>query len=295
MILVTGGFGFIGSRIIKELNSRGEENIVVVDDLTDGTKFKNLADCRIADFIEKDDFYENIDNHFFRTCVPQMIFHQGAISSTTEWNGNKMMLENYQRTVQLAEYARKHSIPISIASSASVYGNAEQECSEGFTKENPLNMYAYSKMMVDRKVSEFKNVQCLRYFNVYGNNEEHKGNQASPITQFKNSILETGQVNLFEGSDNIYRDFICVDDVAEIAVKLRDKQLNGVFNVGTGVAVSFAHVANVMINKYGGRIIEVPFPEHLKGRYQYNTVANINKLKYAGVCPKSFTRIEDYV
>lgn len=295
MILVTGGFGFIGSNIVKALCpfDNNHSDVAVVDDLTNGHKFKNLGNTVINEYVDKDDLFSQSDR-FWRNITK--IFHEGAISSTTEWDGKKVMEENYTYSCKLLEKAIEYKIPMSYASSASVYGTTTHFKEDG--ELQPLNMYAYSKFLFDKKVEKLKpnNVQGFRYFNVYGNGEEHKGDQASPISKFIKQAKENGEIILFEGSDQYKRDFICVDDIVKYKLKTINEPVSGIFNLGTGSIVSFEDIANWVSHKYNAKIKYIPFPDHLKGHYQEFTKANMNKFRSIqkfGVA--NFISVEKYI
>ncbi|WP_018991834.1 ADP-glyceromanno-heptose 6-epimerase [Aromatoleum toluclasticum] len=296
MYIVTGGAGFIGSNIVQGLNARGITDILVVDDLTDGRKCLNLADAHIRDYADKDDFLRRIQagEDFGRI---EAVFHEGACSSTTEWDGRFVMTVNYDYTKALFGWCVERGIPFLYASSASVYGMGPT-FREAREFERPLNMYAYSKFLFDCHLRpQLPNVKSqvagLRYFNVYGPREQHKGSMASVAWHFKNQLNESGRLRLFEGSDGYgpgeqRRDFIHVDDVVAVNLWLLDNpQVSGIFNVGTGKAQSFNEVARAAINWHkgeggGGGIDYVAFPEHLKGRYQSYTQADMGALRAAG-------------
>ncbi|MGE0081404.1 MAG: ADP-glyceromanno-heptose 6-epimerase [Thiohalomonadaceae bacterium] len=292
MIIVTGGAGFIGSNIVKALNERGRTDILVVDDLTDGTKFKNIADCEIQDYLDKDEFLIRVKSGEGFGKV-EAIFHEGACSSTTEWNGRFVMDVNYDYSKALLHWCLERGVSYLYASSASVYGGGRL-FKEERQYEQPLNMYGYSKFLFDQYVRRIlptahSQIAGFRYFNVYGPREQHKGSMASVAFHHNNQIKESGKVRLFEGCDGYgngeqRRDFIYVGDV--VAVNLwfmehRDK--SGIFNLGTGRSQSFNDVARAVIAYHGkGEIEYVPFPEHLKGRYQSFTEADMSKLRAAG-------------
>lgn len=300
MIIVTGGFGFIGSNIIRNLNGRGQNNIFVVDDLSNGYKFKNLADCEINDYFDVDSFFEEFPNHLWEKITH--IFHEGAISSTTEWNGKLVMDRNYKFSDKLLNKALENKIPFSYASSASVYGSTTHFTEDG--PLDPMNMYAYSKSLFDKKVDRlismdwFQNspyiVQGYRYFNVYGRGEEHKGDQASPIYKFTKQAIETGKIEVFEGSEKFRRDFVCAEDLALLKIEMLERNISGIFNAGTGKSISFMDVAHLVARKTGAKIDIIPFPQHLKGHYQEFTQANLNKLNTVG-CPVGFRSVEEYL
>lgn len=293
MIVVTGGAGFIGSNIIKALNQKGYSNILVVDDLSDGTKFKNIADCQILDYQDKNDFLTQIlaDKNFSEKI--EVIFHQGACAITTEWDGYYMMRNNYDYSKALLNYALQHKIPFIYASSAAVYG-ANTKFSEQPENEAPLNVYGYSKLLFDQYVRRIlpqakTQIVGLRYFNVYGPHEQHKGPMASIAFHLNNQFHQDKILRLFEGSGGYAdgeqrRDFIYVSDVAGVNLwfwKHQDK--SGIYNLGTGNSYSFNDVANALIAHYGqGKIQYISFPENLKNSYQSFTQADISKLREAG-------------
>lgn len=283
MIIVTGGFGFIGSNIIKELNKRNKTNILVVDDLTNGHKFKNLVNCDFEDYLDHELFFEEFTDDLWENVT--QIYHEGAISSTTEWNGKLVMEKNYKFSTKLLEKAIQYNIPFSYASSASVYGNTTHFIENG--PLDPLNMYAYSKYLFDKKVEDILKdsssliIQGFRYFNVYGNGEEHKENQASPIYNFIKQAKDSKVIKVFEGSENYKRDFVCVEDIAKLKVEMLEKRISGIFNAGTGKAISFMEIAEIISNKTGAKIELVEFPNHLKGHYQEFTQADLTNLNSA--------------
>lgn len=290
MIVVTGGAGMIGSNLIRRLNADGVSDILVVDDLTDGTKFRNLAPVQIADYIDKDDFLDQLARGHFGPI--EAIFHQGACSSTTEWNGKMMMRDNYAYTKTLFAYCQSAKIPFVYASSAAVYGNSTV-FAEDRANEAPLNVYGYSKKLFDdylrRKWHELQApVVGLRYFNVYGPNEGHKGSMASVAFHLFNQVMAGENPKLFGAYAGIEpghqsRDFIHVDDVADVNVWAWKSGASGIFNCGTGRAEPFLHVANAVIETTGRGAVEfIPFPDHLKGRYQSYTQADIGALRAAG-------------
>ena len=257
MIIVTGGAGFIGSNLVLGLNQRGYDDILVVDNLTNGTKYKNLVDCQIADYLDKKDFLEKLQQGFFRAETIDAIFHQGACSTTTEWDGRYMMENNYEYTKILFHYCQSHKIPLIFASSAAVYGD-DNNFKEELKYEGPLNVYGYSKFQFDQYLRKQQSkltaqVVGLRYFNVYGPHEEHKGSMASVAFHLNNQIKESGVVRLFEGCDGYgngeqRRDFIYVGDVVDINLWFLDNpQVSGIYNTGTGHSQTFNDVANAVL------------------------------------------------
>ena len=299
MILVTGGFGFIGSNIIRNLNKRGFNNIIVVDDLTNGHKFRNLVDCKFETFIDKDDTFTTSKIDWSKLTY---IFHEGAISSTTEWNGKLVMKDNLEYSEKLLAKAMEYEIKFSYASSASVYGDTGNFKEDG--PKNPLNLYAYSKLLFDNKVEDIINkdwynkspyvIQGYRYFNVYGSGEDHKNSQASPIHQFSKQAIQNKEIKVFKGSENFIRDFVCIDDIVILKIEMLDRNISGIFNVGTNRPISFMDVAKLISNKTGAKITEIPFPDNLKGHYQTYTCADMDKIRQVG-CPVRFRSVEEYL
>ncbi len=293
MIVVTGGAGFIGSNIVRALNARGREDIVVVDDLRDGTKFVNLARSSIADYRDRDDFLADILSGREPAGELEAVFHQGACSATTEWDGRYMMRNNYEYSRHLLEWCRRRGAQFIYASSAAVYGDGTV-FREHPDFEAPLNVYGWSKLLFDqhvRRLGETAGVQVagLRYFNVYGPGEQHKGSMASVAFHLHGQMREGDVVRLFEGCDGYgdgeqRRDFVHVDDAVAVNLWLLDNPLvSGVFNVGTGASAPFNAVARAVIAAHArGRIEYLPFPEHLVGRYQSFTEADIGALRAAG-------------
>jgi ADP-L-glycero-D-manno-heptose 6-epimerase len=294
MIIVTGGAGFIGSNLIKGLNARGVTDILVVDDLRDGSKCLNLADCDICDYLDKDQFLEQVlSGREFASHV-EAVFHQGACATTTEWDGRYMLATNYEYSKALLHYCLARRVPFLYASSASVYGMGPI-FKEERRYERPLNVYAYSKFLFDQYVRRLlptaeSQIVGLRYFNVYGPREGHKGGMASVAWHFHRQALDAGQVRLFEGSDGYAdgeqrRDFIYVGDVVDVNLWLLDNpEIEGIFNLGTGCGQTFNEVARAVIAYHGrGEIAYIPFPDSLKGRYQSYTQADMSLLIEAGL------------
>ena len=292
MFIVTGGAGFIGSNIVKGLNDRGITEIIVVDDLEDGTKFRNLADLEIADYLDKDDFLERVMMGETWGGV-DAIFHEGACSATTEWNGRFMMENNYEYSKVLLHYCLDNKTPYLYASSASVYG-AGPVFKEERQHEEPLNVYAYSKFLFDQYVRRIlpkaeSQIVGFRYFNVYGPREQHKGSMASVAFHFNNQVKDGGTCRLFEGIDGYAnggqrRDFVYVGDCVDVNLWFYDNpDKSGIFNLGTGRSQEFNDVANAVIAWHGkGEIEYIPFPDHLKGRYQSFTEADMSNVRAAG-------------
>lgn len=293
MHIVTGGAGFIGSNLVRMLIDRTGDDVVVVDDLSDGHKFVNIADLRISDYLDADEFIERLSvDPGFRKGV-SAIFHQGACSTTTEWNGKYMMRNNFSYSKRVLHHCLEHGIPCIYASSAAVYGGAK-EFAESPDNELPLNVYGYSKLLFDQYVRRIgaqpkQQIVGLRYFNVYGPREQHKGSMASVAFHFNRQIQDSGELRLFEGSGGYadgqqQRDFVFVDDVCAVNLWfLEHRDVAGVFNCGTGKAQTFNDVAHAVIDWHGkGEIRYIPFPAGLKEAYQSYTQADLTKLRAAG-------------
>ena len=292
MIIVTGGAGFIGANIVAALNARVRSDILVVDNLTNGVKFKNLADCEIQDYMDKEDFLARVQAGADLGPV-EAVFHEGACSSTTEWDGRYIMHNNYDYSKALLHYCLHRRVPYLYASSASVYGGGTVFREER-AHEEPLNVYGYSKFLFDQYVRRLlpkaeSQVAGFRYFNVYGPREQHKGPMASVAFHFNNQILEAGEARLFQGCDGYgdgeqRRDFVYVGDAVDVNLWFMDHpDRSGIFNLGTGRSQTFNDVARAVIDWHGrGQIRYIPFPEHLVGRYQSFTQADIGALRAAG-------------
>lgn len=305
--IVTGAAGFIGANLVKALNMRGETNIIAVDNLKRADKFKNLVDCEIADYLDKEAFLARYIAGAWDGQV-RAILHEGACSDTMESDGRYMMENNYRYSVALLERAQQERTPFLYASSASVYGGGEV-FSEERAFEAPLNVYGYSKFLFDqyvRRMWERKTGQIVgfRYFNVYGPRENHKGRMASVAFHFFHQYRETGKVRLFEGYGGYAagmqrRDFVYVGDVVAVNLYfLEHPEQSGIFNLGTGRSQTFNEVAVATVNacraaaneppltlaqmQQAGIIEYIPFPEALKGKYQSYTQADITRLRAAG-------------
>ncbi|CAK0769311.1 ADP-L-glycero-D-mannoheptose 6-epimerase [Gammaproteobacteria bacterium] len=293
MIIVTGGAGFIGSNLIKALNAQDRTAILVVDNLKNGIKFKNLVDCAIQDFMDKDEFLHHIQHGTNFEGTVEAVFHLGACSSTTEWDGRYMMANNYTYSRILFNYCLLRHIPFIYASSAAVYGGGAV-FREDPAHEAPLNVYGYSKLLFDQYVRSHlsharSQVVGLRYFNVYGPREAHKGTMASVASHLRRQLLAGESVRLFEGSGGYgpgeqRRDFIHVDDTCAVKLWfLNHPNRSGIFNVGSGRAQTFNEVAHAVVDHYGrGQISYIPFPEHLQGHYQNFTQADLSTLRSVG-------------
>ena len=264
-ILITGNEGFIGKNLSQYLVSKGHE--------VEGFEYKS------------DDIYPDPSRY-------DTVIHLGAISSTTETDVEKILKQNYEYTMNLITMCDKFGVNLQLASSASVYGTGE----DGFTEKSkcyPKSPYAWSKYLVDRflvqaDVNTFNmNIQSFRYFNVYGQGEEHKGNQASPVSKFIEQAKH-GTIKIFPNSANYERDFIWVGDVCRIHDIMLQKDARGIFNVGTGKTTSFFDIAHKVANKYDARVEQIPMPDNLKGQYQEYTCADLTNLN-------KHCNIEDYM
>jgi len=315
--VVTGAAGFIGSKLIEALNRRGITEIIAVDSLKQGDKFRNLAKCEIADYMDQAELLKSLDG---LTGAVEAVLHQGACSDTTLTDGEYMMDTNYRYSKELLEWCQDEEISFLYASSAAVYGDS-QEFREDRRCEKPLNLYAYSKFLFDQVVRQMlgartAQVAGLRYFNVYGPNEEHKAqygtNMTSVAYQCFLQMKKEHKVKLFVGSGGYgdgeqRRDFIHVDDVAAVNMWLLERRdVSGIFNCGTGRAQTFNDVATAVINTLNGTkastqelvreglITYVPFPQKLVGKYQSFTQADMSRLRGAGL-PGEFMTVEQGV
>ena len=321
-IVVTGAAGFIGSNLVKGLNARGIDDIIAVDDLTDGDKFRNLADLKIADYIDYRTFYPRFAERAFGRV--EVVFHEGACSDTMETNGRFMMENNYTTTSELFEACQRHGSRLLYASSAATYGGSEV-FRESPEFELPLNVYGYSKLLFDQRMrlecnnnfKKFKRqVVGFRYFNVYGPREQHKGRMASVAFHQFNQFNAEGKVKLF-GEYGGYaqgaqmRDFVFIDDVVAVNLWFLDNpDKSGIFNLGSGRAQPFNDVAlsvvNAMRAKKGGSTLDlagavqaglieyVPFPDALRGKYQCYTQADLTHLRATG-CDHTFADVQSGV
>jgi len=313
-VVVTGAAGMIGSNIVHGLNALGIDDVIAVDDLTDGPKYRNLLGARLSDYFDKSEFYARFANGDFGKV--EAVLHQGACSDTMEHNGRFMLDTNYRCSKDLLDACQAQGTRLLYASSAATYGG-----SDGFREEpafeQPLNVYGYSKLLFDNVVRRMlhgnrSQVVGFRYFNVYGPREQHKGRMASVAFHHFNQFRETGKVKLFgeyggyaPGAQN--RDFIFVDDVVAVNLWfLQHPNQNGIYNLGTGRAQPFNDVAEATVNASRalkgepplplselvakGLIEYIEFPQALVGKYQCHTEADLARLRATG-CDHVFTDV----
>ena len=318
-VVVTGAAGFIGSNIIAGLNARGIDNIIAVDDLRDGDKFRNLAERRIADYLDAADFYRDFVAGRFGAL--EAVFHEGACSDTMESDGQYMMRNNYGLSLQLFEAAQTQGTRLLYASSAATYGGSER-FREDPACEAPLNVYGYSKLLFDQVMrrrlgAQLQNAKVqvagFRYFNVYGPHEQHKGRMASVAYHQFHQFKKEGAVKLFAdyggyAAGEQMRDFVFVDDVVAVNLWFFDHpEKNGIFNLGSGRAQSFNEVACAVVNTLRaqeghapmtlqdivaqGLLQYIAFPDALRGKYQCFTEADLGALRDAG-CTHRFADVQ---
>ena len=295
MILVTGGAGFIGSAIVWELNKRGEKEIVIVDELGADEKWKNLVGLQYEDFVNKQKFIDSINKGTFINA--DAIIHMGANSSTTEKDADHLFNNNYLYTKTLAEFCLKNNIRFIYASSAATYGDGSLGFNDDESKCDtlrPLNMYGYSKSMFDIwavNQDVFNKIVGLKYFNVFGPNEYHKGDMRSVVHKAFEQVRDTGKVKLFKSRNPKYkdgeqmRDFVYVKDAVDMTLHFLDKKnINGLFNIGSGKARTWNDLVTALFKAMEKPVnIEyIDLPGYLADKYQYFTEANLSKLKGAG-------------
>lgn len=311
MILITGGAGFIGSALIAELNAIGRSDILLVDSLGTSEKWKNIANKQIEDYCHKNDFLRILDSGLTNKSI-ECIFHLGACSSTTETDIDYLMENNFRFSKLLAQFAFANKIPFIYASSAATYGDGSLGFSDDISLINsfiPLNGYALSKHLFDKWIISQKHsspVCGLKFFNVFGPNEYHKGSMRSVIHKAYHQVKETGEITLFKSEHPDYangdqkRDFIYVKDVVKCILECKEKGISGIYNLGSGQAQTWNELAHGVFSALNTKpkISYIPLPEHLRGKYQYYTCAEMQKLTSTGVshtCLSLKDAIQDYI
>lgn len=279
-IIVTGGAGFIGSNLVKRLNSIGFKNIIIVDTISENKyKEKNLVNLEYENIIDKTTFINNLDDY----SNSEFCFHQGACSDTTNNDFTYMKENNLEYSIKLLDFCNQNNIDMVYASSAAVYGDS-LSFSESARNENPKNIYAKSKAEFDNYIRSIEdnlniNVTGLRYFNVYGPHEHHKNNMSSVILKFFNQMKSGSSIKIFKGSETYLRDFIFIEDVIDINIFFYKNRQTNIFNVGTSVPRSFREIAEIFKSIHKNLSIEeIEFPKELKGKYQKFTKADNSKI-----------------
>ena len=304
MIIVTGGAGFIGSNIVAKLNEKGINDIIIVDNLGTSEKWQNLRGKHFSDFIHKTIFLDKIEN----LDGVEAIIHMGACSSTTEKDADYLMENNYRFSKALLHWSLKNNVRFIYASSAATYGSGEfgySDSDENSMRLKPLNMYGLSKQLFDEYLimNKLQNkVVGLKFFNVFGHNEYHKGDMRSMVKKAYEQISDVGYVKLFKSyKDGIKdgmqkRDFVYVKDVVDVVLWLLGNDKTGIYNLGSGVASTWIDLMNAVFKAMNleSKIKFVDMPNHLQGKYQYYTKAEMEKLQSIGY-EKAFTSLDDAV
>lgn len=273
MIALTGAGGFIGSVILGYLNKQGIKDVYLFDDLPTSDQYKNLIGKQYLGLHSTKEIVTDIKDF-------ECVIHFGANSSTLERDWSSVYKTNVLSTRQWHDLCREHSKKFIFASSAAVYGNGV----------GPLNHYAFSKLASEQEIT---NGVVLRLFNVYGPNEYHKGRMASTPYQWHNQLAETKSISIFENSSEYFRDFIYVEDVARTVYHFLNNYQESIYDLGTGVPVSFEHVANCCLDQHPGAKVYIPMPDDLQAQYQKSTCASIDCLEAAGVDVNGFINVED--
>lgn len=305
--IVTGGAGFIGSNIVAALNERGEEQVLIVDELGQDEKWRNLVGLKYSDYQHKDEFRASLQ--YDRVGEVDAVFHMGACSSTTERDAGFLADNNYRYTRELCEWCLQHDVRFIYASSAATYGDGSLGYSDSDPVTptlQPLNMYGYSKQMFDLWALEHEvldRIVGLKYFNVYGPREDHKGDMRSVVNKAFHQIRETGEVRLFKSYKPEYkdgeqvRDFLYVKDAVDVTLFFLDHpKVSGLFNCGSGKARTWNDLSTAVFAAMGKppKIVYIDMPEVLRDKYQYRTQADMTKLRKAGY-DREFTPLEDGV
>ena len=307
-IVVTGGAGFIGSALVWRLNELGRDDILIVDSLDKTDKWKNLAPLRFADYIDAYEFIDDLD--IFKNT--EIVFHLGACTSTTETDADYMIRNNYQYTQDLARWAVKNGIRFIYASSAATYGDGSAGMADGIddlNKLRPLNVYGYSKHLFDQYAARsgmFESIVGLKYFNVFGPNEGHKGDMRSLVNKAFGQINSTGKLQLFRSHNPEYadgefgRDFVYVKDAVEMTLHFMENKTGGLFNVGSGRMNTWNALSDAIFIALDmpPNVEFIDMPEHLRDRYQYHTQADLSHIRNAGYTGETTgldEAVDDYV
>jgi len=311
--IVTGGAGFIGSAFVWKLNSEGINDILVVDNLGETEKWKNLVNRSYADYVHKEDFRHMLDEDILSADSIEAVVHLGACSSTTERDADYLMENNFHYTCDLAQWALSHDIRFVYASSAATYGNGSQgfgDDLDGIDRLQPINMYGYSKQLFDQwaiRRGLIDRIAGVKFFNVFGPNEYHKGDMTSVVFKSFRQIMDTGRVRLFKSHSPDYadggqmRDFVYVKDCVDVLwAFVRHPGINGIFNLGTGRARTWNDLVKAVFSAMNllPQIDYIDMPESLRGQYQYFTEAKMEKLQAAGLGAEFHTleeAVADYV
>ncbi|WP_367360926.1 ADP-glyceromanno-heptose 6-epimerase [Syntrophus buswellii] len=313
MYIVTGGAGFIGSAFVWKLNSEGINDILIVDNLGETEKWKNLVNRSYADYVHKEDFRHMLDEDILSADNIEAVVHLGACSSTTERDADYLMENNFHYTCDLAQWALSHDIRFVYASSAATYGNGSQgfdDDLDGIDRLRPINMYGYSKQLFDQwaiRRGLIDRMAGVKFFNVFGPNEYHKGDMTSVVFKSFRQIMDTGRVRLFKSHSPDYtdggqkRDFVYVKDCVDVLwAFVRHPEINGIFNLGTGRARTWNDLVEAVFSAMNlpPQIDYIDMPESLRGQYQYFTEARMEKLQAAGLGADFHTleeAVADYV
>lgn len=309
LIIITGALGFIGANLAEALNKKGYTNLLLVDHLNNTDKWRNFGHLEFSDYLDREAFIKLVDSNELTSQV-EAVFHLGACSSTTETDSNFLMENNYRYTKKLAQWTADRKIPMILASSAATYGNGQLGYSDDpsmVPKYMPLNMYGMSKHLFDkwalRNGLYEENLVGLKFFNVYGPHEDHKGSMRSVVYKAFYQILERGYVELFKSYHPDYkdgqqlRDFVYIDDAVKVMLYFFEhREKHGLFNCGSGIARSWNDLANAVFASMGRKadIRYVEMPDYLQGKYQYYTCADTKRLHEAGYT-EPFASLEDGV
>lgn len=290
-IIVTGGAGFIGSAVVWRLNELGYDDILIVDRMDETDKWKNLAPLKFTDYVDADDFADELDLHE----DTEFVFHLGACSSTTETNADYMFRNNFEYTKLLALWAVENDARFIYASSAATYGDGSAGMADGYDdldKLRPLNVYGYSKHLFDQWAARnglFESIVGLKYFNVFGPNEDHKGDMRSLVNKAFDQIKTTGKLQLFKSANSDYadgefgRDFVYVKDAVDMTLHFMEGKTGGLFNVGSGRMNTWNALADAIFKALDlpKNVEFIDMPEHLRDRYQYHTQADLSRIRDA--------------